>query len=121
MAYGGGQRGALGEWGEEQACHFLIRQGFRVIDRNFHSTMGEIDIIARKGDDFYFIEVKTRHTGALATDQSITPSKIYKLRKTIKQYCYQKNISDGSPVLAGLLVIVDSYTKKVNFRLAVIY
>ena len=48
----------LGDWGEAQACSFLERHGFKIIERNYHTTMGEIDVIATKGDDYYFVEVK---------------------------------------------------------------
>lgn len=34
---------------EETACRFLLTQGYEVIERNFYSRYGEIDIIARDG------------------------------------------------------------------------
>jgi putative endonuclease len=109
----------VGAWGEERACHFLIRQKFRIIERNYHTTAGEIDIIAEKGGDYYFIEVKTRAKGEMATDLAITPAKIRKLQKTVKMYCYQRNIADRSLILAGLLLTVDRKAERLAFRLAV--
>lgn len=109
----------VGAWGEGQACHFLIRKKFRIIERNYHTTAGEIDIIAEKGGDYYFIEVKTRTQGDLASDLAITPSKLHKLQKTVKMYCYQRNIADRSLILAGLLVTVDRRLQQLKFRLAV--
>ncbi len=111
----------FGDWGESQACMFLERKGFSVLDRNYHTTAGEIDIVAKKCDDFYFIEVKTRRAGELANDLAVTKSKLYKLNKTVKQYCYRKNITEGSTILASLLVVTDNIKKSVSFRLAVIY
>ena len=61
----------LGDWGEEKACGFLERHGFRVVERNYHATTGEIDIVAEKGGDYYFVEVKTRHAEEFAKDLSI--------------------------------------------------
>ena len=111
----------LGAWGEEQACLFLARQGFQVVERNFHATQGEIDIVAKKGGDYYFVEVKTRAAGDLANDLAVTASKKYKLGKTVKRYCYERNVTEGSFILASLMVIFDRSTRAVNFRLAVIF
>lgn len=112
----------IGVWGEDQACQFLIRNGFILLDRNYHSTQGEIDIVAKKFDDYYFIEVKTRRVGPFATDLSITYRKKQKFLKTIRHYCYHKKINpEGSLITAGLLVIVSAHLKQVRFRLAVIY
>ncbi len=111
---------SFGAWGETQACLFLERQGFSVLERNYHATVGEIDIVAKKDDDYYFVEVKTRREGALATDASITFFKRRKLEKTIRHYCYHRNIGTTvSLVTAGLLVIVKETKKQVYFRLAV--
>lgn len=108
----------IGDWGEERACEFLHRHGFRVVGRNFHTTTGEIDIIAIKGDDYYFIEVKTRMQNEMANDQSITFFKKIRLQKAVKAYCYKNSIS-GSIVLAGLILAVNKSQNKVNFRFCV--
>ena len=53
-------RQMLGRLGEDTAAEFLIRDGYRIIERNFSCKLGEIDIIAVKGDTLVFAEVKTR-------------------------------------------------------------
>jgi putative endonuclease len=50
---------ALGRRGEQLAVDHLLRKGYRVLKRNFHTRRGEIDIIARQGDQIVFVEVKT--------------------------------------------------------------
>jgi len=54
----------IGKWGEGIAETYLISKGYLIIDRNFHSSAGEIDIIALledKGErNLVFVEVKTR-------------------------------------------------------------
>lgn len=109
----------VGQWGENLACAFLKRHGFFIKERNFYSPVGELDIVALKNGDYYFIEVKTRLAGELASDLAVTLSKKRKLAKTIKKYCYMRNVPDTGLVLAGLLVIYDSIIKKVSFRLAI--
>lgn len=111
---------ARGDWGEAQAVAFLERNGFVVVGRNFHTTVGEIDIIATKGGDYYFIEVKTRAAGDMAYDTAVTMSKKRKLLKTIARYTYQHGIVGGS-VPASLMVVYDKAKRTVQFRLAVLY
>jgi len=51
---------ALGGEGEELAVRYLKRQGYRIIERNFHCPLGEIDVIARHGGYLVFVEIKSR-------------------------------------------------------------
>lgn len=48
----------IGELGEDVACKYLEKQGFIILERNYTKKWGEIDIIARKDEKLYFIEVK---------------------------------------------------------------
>ena len=56
----GGQRGALGRFGEDLAVRRLAAAGTTVLERNWRCRAGEIDIVARRGDTVAFIEVKAR-------------------------------------------------------------
>jgi putative endonuclease len=49
-----------GKAGEDLALEFLKKRGYRIIDRNFRTRVGEIDIVARDGETVCFVEVKTR-------------------------------------------------------------
>ncbi len=48
----------IGRSGEEIACQFLLRKGYKIIDRNYRRKWGEIDIVAEKDDHIHFVEVK---------------------------------------------------------------
>ena len=51
----------LGKRGENLACQFLRKNGYKILYRNFRGrTGGEIDVVCRDGDALVFIEVKTR-------------------------------------------------------------
>ncbi|MCJ7733369.1 MAG: YraN family protein [Anaerolineales bacterium] len=54
----------IGKWGEGTAEAYLIKRGYTIIGRNFHSSAGEIDIIAQQEEAgekiLIFVEVKTR-------------------------------------------------------------
>ena len=58
-------RGARGEW---LAAFFLRLNGYSIEDRNFRCKSGEIDIVARKGDQIIFVEVKARPSVQEALD-----------------------------------------------------
>jgi putative endonuclease len=49
----------LGIKGEEIAEKYLLQQGYQVLERNYHSQQGEVDIIARDRDFLVFVEVKS--------------------------------------------------------------
>lgn len=114
-----GRKKTIGAWGEEQACAFLCRQNFVIVERNYYTTVGEIDIVARRGDDIYFIEVKTRTSPEMANDWAITRRKKYRFEKTVRRYCYDRRLTYGSFMSAGLIVLVNRLTKQVHFRLVV--
>lgn len=52
-------RKRIGARGEDVACEYLRRRGFRIRDRNVFRKTGEIDIIAQKGNTLHFVEVKS--------------------------------------------------------------
>jgi putative endonuclease len=52
----------LGEKGEGLAVKFLKKKGYKIIERNYRTPVGEIDIIAIDGETLSFIEVKTRES-----------------------------------------------------------
>lgn len=50
----------LGKYGEDFAAGILEAEGCTILERNFRCRAGEIDIIAEKNGELYFVEVKTR-------------------------------------------------------------
>ena len=79
-----------GDIAEEKATTFLIENGFRIVERNFYSRFGEIDIIASKGAVLHFVEVKSGQEYEVAI-QNITPTKLSRFTKTL--YVYLKKSS----------------------------
>ena len=54
------ERSSLGEKGEEIAMLHLKQQGYRILEQNFRTKLGEIDIVAVDSGSLVFVEVKTR-------------------------------------------------------------
>ena len=50
----------IGDLAENQACKYLIDHKYKILDRNWRTKYCEIDIIAEKNSDIYFVEVKYR-------------------------------------------------------------
>jgi putative endonuclease len=78
---------AKGIIGENQAHDFLVMNQFEILSRNFRSTAGEIDIIARKADSLHIIEVKAWKTYSKADlEYGINTLKRRKIIDTAKYF-----------------------------------
>ena len=87
---------AIGDHGEDLAVKYLLAQGCRILDRNFRSKNGEIDIIAEDGAIIVFIEVKTRHGGGFGTPgEAVTLKKQQKIIRTAQFYLNGKKKADS--------------------------
>jgi len=93
---------AKGNLAEERAKMFLYDDGYTIVESNYYSRFGEIDIIAVKEEVLHFIEVKSAEDFELAI-QNITPKKLSKLIKTAQIYM-SKNSFDGTFVFDAVVV-----------------
>jgi len=89
-----------GNLAEDRAVEFLQNDGFKIVERNFYSRFGEIDIVALKNEVLHFIEVKS---GKGEPIYKITPSKISKIQKTI-EFFLNKTKLDFDYCIDGLIV-----------------
>jgi putative endonuclease len=77
----------IGKLAEDFAVKLLIQKNYKVIDRNFRSKFGEIDIIAIKDGFLIFVEVKARWSLKFGSpEESVTSEKIWKIGKTGEYY-----------------------------------
>ena len=66
----------IGKKGETVAVRYLKKQGYRIIEQNYRSKAGEIDIIAREKQSLVFVEVKTRSSRSFGSPKwAITAKK----------------------------------------------
>ena len=76
-----------GASGELLAARLLERAGLAIVERNFRTRYGEIDLVARDGDYLVFVEVRVRRTpGFGGAAHSITAAKQEKLRRAAAIY-----------------------------------
>jgi putative endonuclease len=103
-------RRQLGDHGEDLAAAALKKQGYKILERNYVTPLGEIDLIARQGKVTVFVEVKTR-TGSRFGDpqESVHRAKQAKLRRLADYYLKAKRLT-GSPVRFDVVAVTMTET-----------
>ena len=80
-------RQQTGQRGEDIAADYLMAKGYRILDRNWRCSIGELDIIMEKGNVLVFVEVRTRTSSRYGSpEESITPAKQAKLIELAHTY-----------------------------------
>ena len=78
---------AIGERAEALACAFLEKRGLTVLEHNWRSRFGEIDLVLREGPTIVFVEVRLRTNRKFAgAGESIDARKRARLLATARQY-----------------------------------
>lgn len=85
----------IGDFGEDIAVRELLKKGYTILERNYHSRFGEIDIIAKKGTYVVFVEVKLRkNTEKGMPKEAVTKQKQRKILMTAQRYISQKKLDN---------------------------
>jgi len=91
-------RQSLGRRGEELAEKFLKKLKYKIVERNFNTRFGELDIIAQQGAEIVFVEVRTRtSTDFMTPAESVDYLKQGRLRKTAEIWLSKNYPSDIPP------------------------
>ena len=86
-------RKLLGKEGEDRAARFLSKQGYKILERNYSTRSGEIDLIALHQGIIVFVEVKTRTSNAFgAPELAVTPQKQRSMVKAALGYIKHKKL-----------------------------
>lgn len=84
-----------GRSGEEKAGKHLKKLGYRIIEKNFRTRFGEIDIIAEDGEYLVFVEVKTRTSSRFANPEDyVDERKQRKILKSAQIYLLQYSLNE---------------------------
>jgi putative transposase len=98
-------RRQLGDHGEDLAAAVLKKQGYKILERNYTTPLGEIDLIARQGKILVIIEVKTRKSTRFGSPQeAVSAAKQAKLRRLADYYMKDKHLTD-TPVRFDVVAI----------------
>lgn len=85
---------ARGRWGEDLAAARYRRHGYTVVDRNWRSRTGELDLVLRRGDLYVFCEVKARRTDRYGpAAAAVGPEKQRRIRRLAVEWLRAHRIS----------------------------
>lgn len=113
----------IGDFGENEACKYLEKNGIKVLKRNYHERGGEIDIIGKDNDTIVFAEVKTRISKEYGTPaEFVNYKKREKIIKTAVSYLgtddanmrfdvveVMYNLNGGEPFVTEINHIKDAF------------
>ena len=106
----------MGIWGEELAVAYLREKGFVILERDWHSSHRDIDIIAQQGDCIVFVEVKTRRNRDYGDPvQAINYQKRKNLQRAINHFIHYRKLNN--PWRFDVITIVgtlDNYKPEIN-------
>ncbi|MFP3866758.1 MAG: YraN family protein [Desulfobacteraceae bacterium] len=90
-------RRILGQAGEDLAVATLKRQGYKILERNYTTPLGEIDLIAQHQGALVFVEVKTRQSQAFGSArEAISRRKQTRLQRLAQYYLKQRRLTPRS-------------------------
>ncbi len=99
-------RRRLGDFGEAAAHAYLLRQGYRILARNWRCNRGELDLVAQDGDQIVFVEVRTRRsTGPIRPEESITPTKHQRLLRLATLFLDHAGLPPSSACRIDLVAV----------------
>ena len=88
-------RRSLGDRGEDMAAAHLKKQGYKILERNYRTPLGEIDLVARHQGVLVIIEVKTRRSRRFGSPQeAVHPAKQERLRNLAEYYLQQQGLGE---------------------------
>lgn len=92
---------------ETKAAEYLKAQGFEILQKNFSSRFGEIDLVAREGRYLVFVEVKYRATARGGHPlEAVDAGKQRRIRKTADFYCLRYGYGEDTPCRFDVVGII---------------
>ena len=103
----------IGKHGEDIACKFLKKEGYKIVARNKHESHNEIDIIASNKEYIVFVEVKTRSVEDDLFNPYGTPASAVTASKQEKLIAAARSYLRGNPTnKQPRMDVVEVYLKK---------
>lgn len=112
----------IGQIGENAVCTYLERKGYSIVDRNYLRKWGELDIVAKKSNKLYFIEVKSvsresalwnvSHETGYRPEDNMHPWKVERLKRIIQTYLADKNVLENDEWQFDVATVYIDQTKR---------
>ncbi len=101
----GFSRKEIGQEGEKLALQWLKKQGYKVLERNWRTRSGEVDLIAEKAKSLFFIEVKFRQNKSYGSAwETIHAAKQKRLVKASLNFLQKKQLFSSEIKMAALII-----------------
>ena len=110
-----------GNRGEETAVEYLKKHGFLIVERNFRTRFGEIDIVCRDGQIFVFVEVKTKIGHDFGEpEEMVGKSKIGKVKRMAEVYLQDMKLDVACRVdVVAIVLDINGSVERVDHYQAV--
>ena len=100
---------------EQTACDYLTDKGYKILERNYRNSFGEIDIIALDKDEIVFIEVKTRTSQKYGfAAEAVDDNKKRHLLNSIRYYVYSRNLQNEFIRIDVIEVYINNGKRTIN-------
>ncbi len=98
-------RRLFGNRGEDQAADFLLAKGYKILARQYRTRFGEIDLIAKDGDEIVFVEVKARQSNHFGyPEEAVTSGKLEKIIQ-VGEFYLKENAWEHLPFRIDVVAI----------------
>lgn len=107
----------IGRYGEDLAARFLIKQGFKILARNWRTRYGELDLVVRLGQVIHFVEVKTRtslKTGE--PEEAINHFKLRRLQAAAQSFLGVYKLNESFYQFDSVAVVLNLKIKTARIR-----
>lgn len=106
----------LGKIGETIAVNYLRNHDYWIVERNFRTKIGEVDIICKKDSAYIFIEVKTRSSQKFGyPEEALTEDKLTRLEQLAQEYCQWIKFN-GEWRIEGISIIINNKNKSIGIK-----
>lgn len=108
---------AIGKEIEDRVCAYLEKKGIKLIEANYHSKMGEIDLIMRDGEFIAFVEVRYRKSSDYGDPiATVSRAKQRRIIRTAIFYLQKKNLLEKVPCRFDVVAVQLSDEGKFTFE-----
>ena len=84
----------VGKFGENLACKYLRKKGYSIVETNYRTKIGEIDIVAIKNRKYIFVEVKTKTSDLKGKPyEHVNSSKVSKFKRIVNMYLLDRKLN----------------------------
>lgn len=107
----------IGNYGEDLAYKFLLSRNYKVLEKNYSNSLGEIDLICKKNDLIIFVEVKSRLSDKFGIPcESVTHYKQHQILKVSLSYIKRFNLYNINFRYDIIELYFDTIHKKYKLR-----